>query len=152
MSTSETKSMLAQLTPSHFCDWGGTTSGPVVCIVCEEPYRKPVYRNCPGKPQPKEVFSVQPIDPKDAAANPGTELKKLLRKIGITATANCKCNKRAVIMDIEGPDWCQEHLEDIVDWMEEEAANQGKLFVRTAGKLLVKLAIYRARKRARMYP
>ena len=76
---------------------------------------------------------------------PGTELKRLLKMIGITATPNCQCNQRAKVMDERGCDWCEENIETICEWLKEEANKRGMLFVKTAVKLLVRRAISNAR-------
>src|SRR5699024_4347952 len=52
-----------------------------------------------------------------AGGGPGTELKKLLSRIGIRALGNCQCNARAAEMDRGGADWCRENLETIVGWL-----------------------------------
>jgi len=76
---------------------------------------------------------------------PGTELKNLLRKIGIKATPNCQCNQRAKVMDERGCDWCEENIETICEWIKEESSKRGMLFVKSAVKLMVRHAIRRAR-------
>ena len=80
------------------------------------------------------------------AAGPGTELKKLLSKIGITSSPTCSCNKRAKTMDEKGIAWCEENVETICDWLQEEATKRKLPFVRLAGKALIHLAIRRAKK------
>lgn len=87
-----------------------------------------------GRPRPEP----------DIGPGPGTELKKLLASIGIHATPTCKCNKMAKKMN----EWGQEslnHIEEIVDVMEETAKARGLPFVRLGGKALVRLACMRAR-------
>jgi hypothetical protein len=77
---------------------------------------------------------------------PGTELKKLLAKVGIKATPTCSCNKRAQVMDEKGAQWCRENIDTIVGWLREESEKRGLPFVDLAGKLLVKRAISLAEK------
>jgi hypothetical protein len=79
-------------------------------------------------------------------SGPGTELKKLLKTIGIEAKPGCKCNKRAQTMDEKGCDWCAENLDTISSWLQEEAERRNLPYVPSAGKLLIKWAISRARK------
>lgn len=79
-------------------------------------------------------------------AGVGTELKKLLSKIGIKATPNCSCNKRAELMDTHGIEWCENNIDTIVGWLREEATKRQLPFVDVAGKLLVKRAIRNAKK------
>ena len=78
---------------------------------------------------------------------PGTELKKLLKKIGITTSPGCACNKRARVMDEKGCDWCAENLSTITAWLKEEHTRQKIMlpFSETAVSLLVRYAIRRAR-------
>jgi hypothetical protein len=52
---------------------------------------------------------------------PGHFLKQNLKKyLGIESTPNCSCNKRALMMDIQGPKWCRENVPLIVSWLKEE--------------------------------
>lgn len=82
-------------------------------------------------------------------AGPGTELRKLLHHLGIQPKGrNCQCNAHAREMDRHGPDWCEENMDTILDWLEAEAKSRpivGILFSRTVARELVKLAIRRAR-------
>lgn len=81
-------------------------------------------------------------------SGPGTELKKLLAKIGITATEGCRCNSRAAIMDDnerKSPGWCEANIDTIVGWLREEATNRRMPFIDAAGKLLVRRAIKNAK-------
>jgi hypothetical protein len=79
---------------------------------------------------------------------PGTELKKLLKTIEITAAPNCECNARAREMDARGIDWCEANIDTIVGWLREEATKRKLPFVDMAGRLLVRRAIRNARKAA----
>ena len=78
----------------------------------------------------------------------GTHLKKLLATFGIVASHNCSCNKRARIMNNNGPDWCEANIDTIVGWLREEASKRGLPFLDAVGKLLVRRAIKAARKAA----
>jgi hypothetical protein len=77
---------------------------------------------------------------------PGTELKKLLARVGITATPDCSCNARAAEMDRQGVKWCEANLEVIVGWLREQAEARGLPFIDAAGRFLIKRAIKNARK------
>lgn len=83
------------------------------------------------------------------ARGPGTELKKLLAKIGIKDIEGCACKAHAEEMDAKGPDWCAANLETIVGWLREESERRKLPFSATAAGWLVRLAIRRARKAAR---
>jgi len=77
---------------------------------------------------------------------PGTELKALLSKIGIRSSPTCSCNKRARTMDENGIAWCEQNVETICDWLAEESAKRKLPFVRLAGKVIINMAIKRAKK------
>lgn len=78
---------------------------------------------------------------------PGTELKKLLAKVGIHATPNCKCTKHMKVMNTKGPEWCEENIEDILDWLKEETNRRNLPFVRSIARRIVKYAIKRSVKK-----
>ena len=77
---------------------------------------------------------------------PGTELKALLSKIGIRSSPTCSCNKRAKTMDENGIAWCEQNVETICDWLAEESAKRKLPFLRAAGKVIIHMAIKRAKK------
>jgi hypothetical protein len=126
------------------------------CIVSEDGDTITVDVDHPAYPrEPKPGF----VPPQAKAApqppapthGPGVELKKLLTKIGITATPNCSCNARARRMDEEEarePGWCEAHLDEIVGWLREEATKRGLPFLDVAGRVLVRRAIANAKRSA----
>lgn len=79
---------------------------------------------------------------------PGTELKAMLSTMGIHASPTCKCNKMARQMDEWGPEEAMKHIEEIVDVMEETAKKRGLPFIRTAGRALVRMACWKAKRRS----
>jgi len=81
----------------------------------------------------------------------GTELKKLLSKVGIKSTPNCSCNKRAEVMDNQGVQWCKDNADKIVGWLREEATKRKLPFIDFAGKLIVNRAIAMAEKAEKKY-
>lgn len=94
--------------------------------------------------------SAQP-EPQVPPKGPGTELKKLLATIGITASPDCKCNQRARHMDEmeeKEPGWCAANIDEIVGWLREAATDRGLPFVDMAGRMLVKRAIKNAKRNA----
>lgn len=114
-------------------------SSGTVCVRCG--YTAPVpnvIRNC-------VLINEFPASP---AHGPGTELKKLLARVGITATPDCSCNARAAEMDRQGVEWCEANLDTIVGWLREQAAARGLPFLDVAGRLLVRRAIKNARRNA----
>ena len=117
------------------------------CIVSEDGDTITVDENHPAYPRVPKPGFVPPQLPLPApTSGPGTELKKLLKKIGITATPNCSCNARARKMDEMGCDWCEANIEEIVGWLREEATKRGLPFLDMAGRVLVKRAIKNARR------
>lgn len=87
-----------------------------------------------------------PQPPAVAGSGAGTELKKLLKRSGITASPTCSCNRHALEMDARGIEWCEQNVKVIVGWLREEAGKRGLPFVDMAGAALVKLAIRKAKK------
>jgi hypothetical protein len=81
---------------------------------------------------------------------PGTELKRLLSKVGISSKSGCNCDQRALVMDDEGPEWCEKNIETIISWLKEEAAARGLPFERFTVKGLIYLAIYLAKRKERI--
>jgi hypothetical protein len=79
---------------------------------------------------------------------PGTELKKLLGRVGITASPDCACNARAAEMDRQGVEWCEANIDTIVGWLREQAEARGLPFLDLAGRMLVRRAISNARRNA----
>jgi hypothetical protein len=101
----------------------------------------PAYPRVSRLPEP-----AQP--PAPPAHGPGTELKKLLARVGITSTPDCSCNARAAEMDSQGVDWCEANVDTIVGWLREQAQARGLPFLDVAGRLLVRRAIANARRNA----
>jgi hypothetical protein len=89
-----------------------------------------------------------PETPTQPTHGPGTELKKLLARVGITAAPDCACNARAAEMDRQGVEWCEANIDTIVGWLREQAAARGLPFLDVAGRMLVRRAIQNARRNA----
>lgn len=109
---------------------------PKCMWICPKILKNPPQRNC----LPKKYISAQ-----TRKKGPGTELRKLIKRLRIKERLGCKCKQHAQLMDQRGCDWCEKNLELIVDWLEEEAEKRGLLFLRTAGKMIVRRAIKKAR-------
>jgi hypothetical protein len=106
--------------------------GRCICRRCGRSYAAP-------KNRVRALCQVRPL--------PGTELKALLKTIGIVASPTCSCNKRAKVMDEKGCDWCEANIDTISDWLAEEAKKRKLPYLSLAGKTLIRLAIRRARKK-----
>jgi hypothetical protein len=89
-----------------------------------------------------------PEPPSPPTHGPGTELKKLLAKVGIVSSPDCSCNARAAEMDRRGVEWCEANIDTIVGWLREQAEARGLPFLDIAGRLLVRRAIANARRHA----
>jgi hypothetical protein len=103
----------------------------------------------PREPKPGFVPPVPVLQPPAPTSGPGTELKKLLSRIGITATPNCKCNARVKHMDTmesQEPGWCERNIDTVVGYLREAAADRGLPFLDLPARLLVRRAISNARK------
>lgn len=112
------------------------------CIVGREGRQIVVDTDHPAYPKEQRA---NPIDPFEYG--PGTELKKMLAKIGIEASPTCTCNAKAQIMNFHGPRWCRDNLDTVVGWLRDEAHKRGLPFMDAAGRILIKTAIRRAEKR-----
>ena len=100
---------------------------------------------------PGQVHEPLPKQTKRPAAGPGTELKKLLGKIGIVERNGCKCRDMAVKMDRWGPDGCEQHMDKILEHLKVQAAkrNLGIVYNQWVAEKLVRHAIRRSRKRGK---
>lgn len=124
------------------CDERGYILDEVMpCVVSQDGDQWTVDVDHPAYPKiPQDKRGIE------LGSGPGTEMKALLSKIGITASATCSCNARAKAMDEKGIPWCEENVETICDWLQEEATKRKLPFVRLAGKALIHMAIRRAKK------
>ena len=83
-------------------------------------------------------------------SGPGTELSRLLKRLGIEPTPTCACRAKQQEMDLWGCDECErpERIDEVVDVMRAEATARGLPFLDIAGRLLIKRAISNARRNA----
>ena len=81
-------------------------------------------------------------------AGPGTELKKILSRVGITSAPDCSCNAHAAEMDRNGCEWVEANMSTVVGWLREQAAARGLPFLDAAGRALVLVAVRNARRAA----
>jgi len=104
------------------------------------------FTSCSGEATAESTVGGAAYDWDPAGA--GTQLKKLLSKIGIKSTENCSCNTRAKLMNANGIEWCEQNVKEIVGWLKEEAAKRSMPFLSLPAKIVVQHAIKMA-KRAR---
>ena len=77
---------------------------------------------------------------------PGTELKRIFSLFQIVDSPTCQCKQHAAEMDRNGPAWCEQNIDSIVDWIAAEAKERRLPTIRTAIKMIVKRAIANSRK------
>lgn len=121
------------------------------CVHCGfKPPSMPYFKNCvtllAGR-SPSDIELPRPFPISTSNGGPGTELKRLLSLVGITATEDCACNRNAAQMDAWGPDECELRIDEIVGWLEKEASSRGLPFVKVAATMMVKRAIAASRKK-----
>jgi hypothetical protein len=145
---------------NNFCKFIMLPSGFLRCPNCDQADYPPADSNGGPKwivPSDPNMWLIRPcvlksdlklLGNKSTTSGPGTELKKLLSYLGIFADGDCPCNAHASEMDHNGPDWCEQNIETVVGWLEEEATKRNLPFFRFAGRQIVKLAIWRARRKA----
>lgn len=97
------------------------------CRVCWLYHNDERYRT---RWQPRKTLSdpagkVQQKSPEPPKEGPGTELKALLKSLGIEATEGCSCNKRMRLMDEWGVQGCRDRRAEIVAWLQEERDKRG---------------------------
>jgi hypothetical protein len=77
---------------------------------------------------------------------PGTQLSKMIKSLGIHMSDSCSCRRHALEMNEKGNDWCENNIDTVVGWLEQEAKNRGLPFVKMVGKVMVGRAIKKSRK------
>lgn len=103
-----------------------------------------VRRNCtPGLGDRAAGFREHPAD-----RGVGTELHKMLSRMGISETSGCKCKSRVALLNQWGPQRCAENIETIVEWLKQEAGKRGLPFMAMPARILVRRAISNAKKNA----
>ena len=123
---------------------GYTLDEVLPCVVSQDGDEWTIDVDHPAYPKVSRL----PEPPAPPTQGPGTELKTLLAKVGITAAPDCSCNARAAEMDRQGVEWCEANIDTIVGWLREQAEARGLPFLDVAGRLLVRRAIQNARKAA----
>jgi hypothetical protein len=51
-------------------------------------------------------------------------------------------------MESKEPGWCEKNIDTIVGWLKEEATKRGLPFIEIIARIIIKLAIKRAKKNA----
>ena len=129
------------------CQERGYTLDEVMpCVVSQDGDEWTIDVEHPAYPRVSRL----PEPPALPAHGPGTELSKLLKRIGINPTPTCQCRAMSQKMDQWGPDECErpERIDEVVKVMREEATARGLPFIDIAGRMLVRRAIANARRNA----
>ncbi|MFH2114399.1 MAG: hypothetical protein ABIJ86_07825 [Spirochaetota bacterium] len=82
----------------------------------------------------------------------GTELKMLLGRFFIKEKKGCGCGHHAITLNLRGPDWCEKNMDVIVCWLRAEAKKRHLPFIDTAGRVIVRRAIFNARRKKKILP
>jgi hypothetical protein len=77
---------------------------------------------------------------------PGSILAGMIKVLGINASPNCSCRQRAIQMNVEGPDWCQNNMDTIISWLKEESQKRSLPFVDMIARAMVNRAISKSRR------
>jgi hypothetical protein len=135
----KTQVKLCQAGGKYWQAWEACTMAGQDCFTGQvlQPLTRPVRGS---------IRVVRKPSDKATAGGPGTELKRLLRRVGIRPTANCRCNAHARKMDRNGIDWCERHTDTILAWLAAESSRRGLPFLRPAATAIIRLAIRRARR------
>jgi hypothetical protein len=94
----------------------------------------------------KGLKALFPKTLEDDPYGPGTILSQMLATIGIKSTPSCACRRHAIEMNEKGPDWCDQNMDKILEWLKEESVKRGIPFVQTAARLMVSRAVNKSRK------
>jgi len=90
---------------------------------------------------PPEPAATAGLRRSSVVSGPGSQLKRLLQRLGIYPSGECFCAAHAAVMDAKGVPWCKENVDRIVGWMRSEATTRKMPFMDWPARLLVKRAI-----------
>lgn len=94
----------------------------------------------------KFLRSLFPKTMEEDPHGPGTQLSKMIKSLGIHMSDSCSCRRHAINMNEKGNDWCEQNIDTVVGWLDQEAKNRGLPFVKMVGKVMVNRAIKKSRK------
>lgn len=121
-----------------YCDVE-VSDGVATCRVCGSAYKSDSGRV-------RAICGIDRTKKPPPEGGVGSEVKKLLSRIGITASPTCQCAAKARQMDYMGVKWCEDNIDTIVGWLRDEARTRKLPYSDFAGKALLLYAIRRARK------
>lgn len=82
----------------------------------------------------------------DDPYGPGSILASMFSAIGIKSSPTCSCRRHALEMNQRGIEWCENNLDTICGWLQEECQKRGIPYVETVAKMVVNRAINKAKK------
>ena len=125
---------------------GYTLDEVLPCVISQDGDEWTIDVDHPAYPRVSRLPEPAPIP----TSGPGTELSRLLKRLGISPTPTCQCRAKQQQMDLWGCDECErpERIAEVVAVMRSEAEARGLPFIDAAGRLLVKRAIANARRTA----
>ena len=133
---------------AYDCEHLGCRMTPRYCGMYQT---RPDYRQAWDEGRgPGQVVKTHAARDAPNKCGPGTELKRLLKRLFIRDTGGCGCNAMAAKMNRWGCDGCREsdHRAEILDCMAKEAAKRKYLpFVRIAADGMLEFAIKIAEKK-----
>jgi hypothetical protein len=130
---------------------GYTLDEVMPCVVSQDGDQWTIDVEHPSYPMVSRLIESETSTlPPAPEHGPGTELKKLLARVGIVSTPDCSCNQVVADMNRWGADECEkpERMDYIVAAMRDNAAKRGLPFLDAAGRMLVRRAIKNARREA----
>ena len=77
---------------------------------------------------------------------PGSILTGMISALGIKSTSTCSCRRHALQMNEEGPDWCEQNIDTILNWLKDESQKRSLPYVETVARVMVNRAINKSRK------
>lgn len=87
-----------------------------------------------------------PLTLEDDPYGPGSILAGMFSAIGIKAGPKCSCKRHALEMNKNGIEWCENNMDTICGWLEEECKARRIPYVDSIVRMVVKRAINKSKK------
>ena len=82
----------------------------------------------------------------DDPYGPGSILASMFSAIGIKSTPTCSCRRHALEMNEKGIEWCEQNIDTICGWLEDECKKRSIPYVDAVAKMVVNRAISKSKK------
>lgn len=82
----------------------------------------------------------------DDPYGPGSILASMFSAIGIKSSPTCSCRRHALEMNMKGIEWCEQNVDTICGWLQEECKKRNIPYVEAVAKMVVNRAINKAKK------